>query len=336
MANLDKIMRIAAGLIAKSDSSRALGFDAEAETYAAKAQELIIRYRIEEEQLIMEDGTILPVRRMIPYTTYNSEFRHEHGWLWAAIARHCGVRYVTQWNRDTREWEADTVGYDVDIRLAELLYNSARLVFGAHLEPEVDPKLSDRDNVYRLRSAGIERNKIAQKMWGADLGKSGHSAHAKVGRLYAEACAERGEDATVSGRRVSAKTYREVYAREFVTAVERRLRLARDAADAAVGALVSVDRAARVEEAFYTAYPSYRPQTQEEDPAESKAVKVTKARKPRAISKATEARWDRLYYGPTATAARRAAKRAAEDVELQRPTSANRAEAPRRGGVLEG
>lgn len=334
MAKLETIMRMVQGLIAKAEDRACT--EAEKEIYTAKAQQLIQEYRLEEEQLIAADGSVKPTRRMVEIAKLSSEFRHEHGWLWSAIARHCGVRYVQKWNSAEKVWEADTIGYDVDIRLAEILFVSSRLVFGAHLEPEVDASLSDMENVYRMRSAGMERNRIAQKLWGADLGKAGHSAHARVGRLYAEACQARGEDPVVSGRQVSAKTYREVYAREFVTAVERRLRLARDAADAAAGALVSVGRAERVDEAFYTAYPSYRPVPPSEEDMKAEAKVTRRKGRERGITKADRARIERLYYGPTATAARRSAHRAAEDVELERPTAARRTDGARRAGELEG
>lgn len=321
MADLASTMNRIAALIAKAESTP---YPEEAATYRAKAEEMMARYRLEEEDLIRtSEGTILPVRRNVTITGHSSPFRHQYGWLFSAIARHVGVRYTGRWNSERQEHYGDVFGYDIDIRLLELIYNAARLVFAANLEPEVDRSLSDQDNVYRLRSAGIARNKIAEMLWGADLGKAGHSAHAKVGALYRAACAERGEDAAVSGRQVNAKTYREVYAREFVSSVERRLRIARDAADAAVGAVVSVERGKRVDEAFYTAYPHYRPQ---EPTAEQKPAKVAKAKPSKGLSKADHAYLQRHYYGPTAQVARRAGSTAAEQVDLQRAPRATRVE----------
>jgi hypothetical protein len=330
MADLAGKMNMIAALIAKAEST---DFPEEAATYRAKAEELMARWRLEEEDLIRtSEGTILPVRRNVTIVSYASPFRHQYGWLFAAITRHVGVRYVGRWNSATQEYFADVFGYDIDIRLLELIYNAARLVFAANLEPEVDTKLSDQDNVYRLRSAGIARNRIAQMLWGADLGKAGHSAHAKVGALYRAACAERGEDAAVSGREVNAKTYREVYAREFVSSVERRLRVARDAADAAVGALVSVDRGKRVDEAFYAAYPQYRPQETPPEPT----GKVKPAKPSKGLSKSDLAYFHRNYYGPTARVARRAGETAAEQVDLQRAPRATRVEStPNRPQELE-
>lgn len=330
MNDLAGTMRRISGLLAKADSTE---FPEEAAALRAKAEELMARYRIEEEQLISETGEILPVFRDVLITEDGSEFKNEHSWLWAAISRHCGIRYLCTWKRvDGRFWwVAETVGYDVDVRLAEMLFNSARLVFGANLEPEYDPSESDAANIYRLRSAGIDRQSIAEKVFG----RKGHQEGLKVGRMYKEECARRGEEPTVSGRNVNAKTYRELFAHNFVTAFSRRLRVARDAADAAVGALVSVGRAERVEEAFYVRFPHMRPQPEAETVETTTTTR--KPRKAREITKADRARMDRNYYSPAARAASGAATRAAEQVELQRPTAAaKRAGAAERAGELEG
>jgi hypothetical protein len=328
MNDLAGTMRRISGLIAKAESTE---FPEEATSLRAKAEELMARYRIEEEELISSSTavTIAPVTRNVPLTTHQSQFRNEHVWLWAAIARHCGIRYHATYLVEDNEYVyvAMAVGYDIDIRLAEMLYSSARLVFGANLEPEVNPNETDAQNIYRLRSAGIDRQTIAERVFG----RKGHAEGLKVGQLYREECARRGEAPKVTGRNVNAKTYREAYAQEFVTAFSSRLRVARDAADAAVGALVSVGRAERVEEAFYTLFPAYRPLPQPEVAED----KTAKPRKERGMTKADLARVNRMYFGPAAQLARGAARQAAEHVELGRPTPAKRTGSAPRAGELE-
>lgn len=333
MNDLAGTMRRISALLAKAESTE---FPEEAASLRAKAEELMARYRIEEEELIASSTatTVMPIMREVPLTTYASEFRNEHSWLWSAIARHCGVRYCTSYvvgEDGAYVWTAKVIGYDIDIRLAEMLYSSARLVFGANLEPEVNPSESDAENIYRLRSAGIDRQTIAERVFG----RKGHVEGLKVGQVYRDECARRGEEPKVSGRNINAKTYREAYAQEFVTAFSSRLRTARDAADAAVGALVSVGRAERVQEAFYTAFPEYRPQPKPET-AEATTTKPGKPRKERGLTKAELARMDRMYHGPAARAARASARDAADQVELQRPTPAKRTGSAPRAGELEG
>jgi hypothetical protein len=317
--NLEGLMNRISALIAKADSTP---FPEEAKTYRAKAEELLRKYRIEESELISTGGTeITPVVRRIDVSRSGAEFLNAHFWIWNAVARHCGIRSHEDWVRTGSKYGyvATAVGYDVDLRWAEMLFASALLVFGQHLEPEVDPNETDAENVYRLRSAGIPRNKIANMLWGASLGSQGAPAHGKAGRLYKEECERRGEQPIVSGRTVNAKTYREAYAQKFVTAFERRLREARDAANSSAGALVLVGRSEKVDEAFYKLFPHLRPKTA---PETTEVTVSGGSGKTKALSKTEQARIHRLYYGPAAQAAGSAARVAAAKVRLDRSTTA--------------
>lgn len=323
--NVEAMMRRIAALIAKADSTE---FPEEAKSLRAKAEELLTRYRIEESDLISSgELATTPVSRKIDVTSMSTEFRNDHYWMWQSVARHCGLRSHEDWGTNSagiRGYVATAVGYDVDIRLAEMIFQSALLVFGQHLEPEVDPKDSDAVNVYRLRSAGIPRNQIARLMWCASLGSDGAAAHAKAGRLYKEECERRGEDATVSGRAINATTYRKAYAKRFSMEFSRRLREARDAADSVGGGLVLVGRAAKVDEAFYTLFPAYRP-TPEPEGAEEVVSPHSEA-KSKGLTKAQLLKIEREYYGPAAKAASAAAVNAVAQVRLDRTNRADRLE----------
>ena len=332
MADIDGMMRKISALIDAADGQEASAkrYDAEgdkdhaaefrrgAANFRAKAEELMGRYRLEEEDLIMQgsSGSAQPVYRVIDLTPVDSEFRYHYTSLWHYVGEHCGVMSVMRYESATRHYVAHAVGYDIDLRLAEILYNSARLMFMAKLEPDVDGKLSDRENIYRLRSAGIDRQRIAEMVWG----KRGHQEGLRVGMLYKEACAMRGEDAVVSGRSINAKTYREVFAREFVGHLAYRLRQARDAADSAGGVLVLKNRHERVQEAFWTRFPDQRPKPEKEQPT----ANTTKPGKTKAVSKAQQARWQRMYYGPSAVRGTQAGQDAADAVHLDRVASAAR------------
>jgi hypothetical protein len=302
--------------------------------YRAKAESLMREYRIAEEDLIAEDQfSILPVTRKIVLVDRDGEFTDWYNSIWWYIASHCGLRIATRyhWNRESRETELLTtaVGYSSDIRYAEFLWNASRLMFATKLEAEVDTTLSDEENVYRLRSAGIERNRISALIWGAPT----HSNNAKVTRLYAKACAERGEDAVVSGRKISAKDYRTVYARSFAYGIHDRLREARDAADTVGGGLVLHGRKERVDEAFYEIFPDRRPQPEPEvtveASAEAGAVAKAKKDKPakyRPMSKAERAKIERMHYSETAQRAAKAGRAAADEVVIERVARAGRIE----------
>lgn len=339
-ASLETIMRRISAMITKADNPATT--PEESATYRAKAEELMRKYRIEEEQLIAQDPQgIVPILQTLLVGHAASPFRRDHIWMWNDVALHCGVRSWVKWSSVELGYVAHVVGYAADIRYAEFLFQAARLMMIAKLEPSVDPKLSDADNVYALRSAGLQRNRIAYLLWGSDLGQAGHAAHAKVGKLYAEACAAREEDAIVSGRKVNAAQYRSIFAREFGNRMAQRLREARDAVDVTSGTVQLAGRDERIEEAFYTHFPELRPpepvpDAPDSDAEPSKGGKQIVKSKPRKITQAQRARLNRDYYSETAQRAMTAGSKAADLVTITRTARANRIEeATEPVGVME-
>lgn len=327
-AKLDAMMSRVAKLLAVAEDSATT--PEAAENYRAKAAQIRREYQIAEEDIIAQDaGAILPTSKRIELMEDNgSDFTRQYQSMWYAITDHCGIRSVIRWEMTESSKYALTataVGYASDIRYAELLWVSARMMFGSRLEPSMDRSVPEAEMVYRLRSAGIERNRIAKMMWG----EATHANNAKVTRLYVRACAERNEDPAVSGRSVSAKDYRTVYAREFVNRLSRRLYAAQNAADSIGGGMVLHGRSERVDEKFYELFPSYRPtpkpegpvKVEEEKPCERCAkAKNGKCRDHRdyRLTKADLRRVDRMYYSETARRAAASGRDAADLVELSR------------------
>lgn len=320
MSDIDKMMTRISALLAKADSSN---FPEEAATYRAKAEELMRTYRIEEEQLIREAvSSGAPIFRKIWLGEIEgNEWLHNSHVMFSLVAQHCGVEYKLFFGRSPegkRGWEADVVGYEIDIRLLEMIFNSARLAFYARLEPQYDPSLTDEENIYWLRGSGMDRQTVARKVFG----ESGHAQGIKVGKVYRAECEKRGEVDAVSGRGFSAGTYREAYASSFQNTIAWRLRKARDAADSTGGALVLPQRAERVKEAFYAKYPNERPPTPEERERMRKEAEEAACSAPpvkiRPRTKAEQATFDRLHNSSAARRARAAGAGAAESVDLVR------------------
>lgn len=343
-AKLDAMMSRVAKLLAVAEDSATT--PEAAANYRAKAAQIRREYQIAEEDIIAQDaGAILPTSKRIELMEDNgSDFTRQYQSMWYAITDHCGIRSVIRWEigeAGKYALVATAVGYASDIRYAELLWVSARMMFGARLEPVMDRSIPEEEMVYRLRSAGIERNRISAMMWG----KATHSGNAKVTRLYIRACEARGEDPAVAGRSVSAKDYRTVYAREFVNRLSRRLLAAQDAADSIGGGIQLHGRSERVDEAFYERFPSYRPQpkpeaTEEAKPEEPCAkcakAKTGKCRDHReySLTKADHRRLDRMYYSETARRAAASGRDAADLVELSRTAPrASRIEESREEGT---
>lgn len=320
MSDVDKMMTRISALLAKAESST---FPEEAATYRAKAEELMRTYRIEEEQLIREAVTSgAPIFHKVWIGDHEgNEWLHDSHMMFHQIAEHCGVEYKLFNGRSPegkRGWVAGVVGYEIDIRLLEMIFNSARLAFYARLEPQFDPDLGIGENVYRLRGSGMDRQSVALKVFG----QKGHSEGIKVGNVFRAECEKRGEIDGVSGRGFNRAAYRESYARAFTSTISWRLRNARDAADATGGALVLPQRAERVKEAFYAKYPDERPPTPEERERmraeREEAAKNAPPVKIRPVTKAQQATWDRLNNSPQARRARAAGAAAAESVDLVR------------------
>jgi hypothetical protein len=145
------------------------------------------------------------------------------------------------------------VGFESDVKYAQALYTTLRLHFSNTLEPEVDAALSDKENIYRLRSAGWVRRDIR-----IALGWPENTA-SKVQRLYEEACRERGEDPVVAGRQVNVKLYRKSFADGYVSEVSNRLWDMRSSQEAGM-ALQLRGRKEAVQEAYYQRFPQFRPQ----------------------------------------------------------------------------
>lgn len=303
------------------DKAEATDFPAEAATYRAKAEELMVKYRIEEEQLIAKDETaILPINVDIRLSG-RSPYINQYAQMFTYIARHTGIKVRYQWHYDTEGNAyvmAEGVGYESDAKYAELLFTQARLVFAERLEPRIKPDLDDQTNVYRLRSAGIERVRIADMMWG----NTDKVFLARVGRLYKAECAARGEEAHLSGRGVTGAAYREQYSEQFVYTLATRLRQASDAAGRAGGGLVLASRKDRIDEAFYTRFPDLRPKPELESPQPAqKCEKCEKAKRGYCNDhsmKGARVSRGRDYYSAAAERGRAAGASAARAVNLGR------------------
>jgi hypothetical protein len=252
---------------------------------------------------------------------WGSEFYQTYWNLLVYVAQHTGCRFAqapTAYLDGVGYLTATLVGYESDLRFADMLFTNAKIVFTERMEPKPLDDMSDEDNVYRMRGAGMERIRIARLMGYGDTG----SATAKVTRLYKKACAARGEDAVLTGRSMSVTLFRETYADGFQTEFYSMLYRARNAADqGGGGALVLADRKDKVTEAFYDRFPNLRPVKAK---AIGENVKSKRARQYRQTKADIEREIRRM--GPAGRAGASAGRKAANEVDVAGVQPAKRLE----------
>lgn len=271
---LDDMMRKVEGLLATAESINDSNPEMAA-NYRANAERIMLKYRIEQEDLIKRGGEATNQFDILFHEVkaylLGSEFSGVYRSLLNYVAHHTGCRLV--WTGYVHEGQGafrvgTLVGYEADIRYAEALFLNARLVFADRMEPQRDPSMSDEDNVYRMRMAGMERSRIGLVMgWGGE----GTKGPGKATTMFKRACKARGEDASaLLGKGNSVKNFREVYADEFKSTIWNRLWHARFAADRDSGGIVLHGRKERIDEATYTKWPELRPVPVERSLGQSK------------------------------------------------------------------
>ena len=349
------------GLIAKADSLDAMGNHGEAQAFRNKAAVWIKEYELAEESAIAIDPrSISPELRTIDVTPPSSELNHYLVLIADVIARHCEIRLHT--SRPTwGTYRFQAVGYEGDLRYFEFLWTSAHLMFSTHIDPHWDDTLAPEVNIHRMRRAGHTRKEIAHRAFGDGNLPANRS---KVQRIYVAQAKASGENPAAAGLGFQAKDYRQAYAQAFLDRLSRRLREARDAANAVGGVVVLAGRKERVQEAFYAFVPEARPSTEpslefadptltcprciklradelkkpaqiRRDPAEV-VCREHNWMKPRKWTQADQERWERKQYGASAQAGRSSGHQAADGVVLRGTASptAKRVEAANR--ALEG
>lgn len=313
-------------LLASADSEEALGNEGAAESLRAKALEWMDRYKIAEEAALAEDPTIAePIHITIEFQPRDFAMASFYAGLIVLLAHHTEVK-VDLGRTSSWDYRVTVVGYEGDVRYLEFLWTSAFLMFTTKIDPKWNPEASVEENVFYLRQAGFKRADIAD-MAGWDGRKA--SDRTKVQRIYFAECKRRNVSAVAAGLGFQTKDYRAAYAQGFNDNLAARLRRARDAANAAGGVVVLAGRAERVQEAFYTLFPSHRPTpgVQVEYVAPNKdCVKCAKAKtvcrehsylRPRAWTDADERRFHNRHFGASAQAGRATGAEAAEGVALR-------------------
>lgn len=237
--------------------------------YRTKAEALMFLHRITLAEARQAGHNLdVPQWRTLFVCMADSSYQGSYKAFVSSLVRHCGTRGVFELTEDAAGklvWNLEVVGYTNDLNYLELLFTSCVMAFSGKLEPKWDPSLALEENVYRMRSAGMERGRIARMAWPETYKKfpAGHvhkALNIRVTAIFKEMCDKYGDDPSVLlGRGNSVAVFRKSYAEAFVEELWSRLyrmRMARGAEDKAVVLKVDADS---VDEAFYQRYPRLRP-----------------------------------------------------------------------------
>lgn len=322
----DRAIRLVSKLLAKAEDPATPAV--EKENIEENIKRLVEQYRIDEQNLIARDQfSIVPVTRdivMCPLFFEGSpilfDFTGFYYSMFLSVCQHTGLRNVLKTDKIDGRWQyvGQVVGYDSDIRYAEMIWMNIRMTFIASVDVRVNPKLTDEENIYLMRSAGIVRKDVAAALWGEWT----HSNSAKVAKVYEAECRKRGQAPAVSGRGVSKKLFREIFAREFMVTIQRRLIRMADGTMGTAGVLDIAGREQKVEDKFYEIFPDLRPKPMTMDPNAEPAPEAEKARKRVSKrvgpTKAEMREWDRRTNSSAALAGSAAGVAAAKSVVFTR------------------
>lgn len=259
MADIDGLLRKVQALLAQADHPNTSAI--EAETFRAKAEALMYKHRLDEAMFAQAQPMgVAPTWRNWPICDAASEYERVYRSVSSSIIQHFDCRGVFKQAARTEgygwQYVMDACGYDSELRMAEMMWTEFMLAFQTKLEPKVDRSLSDQENAYRLRSAGLEGRRIAEMMYGQNT----KALRSKVRNMFKREAERRGEDPRQLLGEGPVKGFRKSFADGFEVETWTRLAAMRRArGDAPATTMVMADRKTKVDEAFYEKYPTLRP-----------------------------------------------------------------------------
>jgi hypothetical protein len=225
MTEQQKMLERVRALLAKADSTP---FPAEADTFRAKADALMMKHRISSWQLKDPDQN----SRIVQITRYDMSWYESspHGVdLWnvlASVANHCRVKLVP-WMYSTGAIPVG--GTEADLEYMDVLFTSIMLELSKGLEPKPNPGETMIEYLVRAKEAGMKWERIGELMleFGiADFPEYKRNVGVRFTKLYTDYCTEHGRPRL----RTSPIVYQRSYSNGFRMEISRRLAKIREEA----------------------------------------------------------------------------------------------------------
>lgn len=242
------------------DKANATEFEEERDALLAKADELMIKYTIDEAMLMSrtpKNERRKPVKEHFKAADANAPHWEKFRTVLRHIAQlhHCRIVFH-------HSGDCSLFGFHEDVEYVKMKWLNVYLHFSKTISPRWDKSLSVGQNAYNFHRAGTAWTDVE----GVCL-NAGQKFNVKQLRsAYRAYCAEIGEEP----KRMTQSNfyYKEAFAEAFRTRICARivdLMRSRDEQTAEAGALVAVkDLRGEIDELFYESYPQFRPLSKEE------------------------------------------------------------------------
>lgn len=262
-AMLDKVRK----LLAKAEGGAT---PEEAETFRAKADELMTAYAIETWQVEMaaegDQRKSLPEKRMFSFDWWWSREIAVRDELWEMfndVARHMRCVVIVK-HLDYRAKAIPVIGLPADLDYFDLLFTHLMLDLAKQTSPQPNAALSLEENLQAMKQAGVPWPEVARKLLDAGIiePKEGESVQAarkrysdRLPRRYRAWCKAEGLRQDYTDQRA----FRRNFADGYVSVIYSRLWNLRDAAENSGSALALRDIRQVVRDAVWEFYPDLKP-----------------------------------------------------------------------------
>lgn len=262
----DDILRKVQALLAKAMSTT---FEAEADLFRAKANELMDAFRIEQWELAQAEqgrsklSSLEPVRKDIDITWwYENEGTYASS-LWTIMsecARLCAV-VLASGAVDSQKRTMGAFGLYSDITFMEMLFTDLFIQMAAKVKPVYDPNSSIGENVFNAKEAGMKYEQIAHWTGHPEWITYKNGKKQLAGIMIREMKKYAAENGLTVHKEVSLGSYAEDFMRAYATSVTSKMREMRDAPTAETGsmALAIRDITDLAKELMYMEFPNLRP-----------------------------------------------------------------------------
>ena len=220
-------------LIAHAESTP---YEGERQTFMEKAEELMMKYRIELWEIAKAQEGQGDAREPI-VRDVNYQFAFSSGpfpaisdslWgLWIAVARHAqcvpvfGKQHYSGENNSYSGYTIPVIGTEADLGYMELLFTSLMFQLVEETHPKVDKAKTYEENLRTFKEAGFNWKEVVMLMQEAGYGthESPSKAYHTMSHDYRRYCKRAGIEQNYSNW----KTYRRSFADGFVSKVRVRL-----------------------------------------------------------------------------------------------------------------